>query len=189
MSVTSNTTLKSILSGSFVFVMAVAGVYIGMSLKERSSTPPVEAYSEPTSKFSPGMPFPNVQVLDESSKPVMTADILGGKGGVILFMEFGCPPCIEMADKWMQAITSGEAKDVPVYGIAINLPMHIHSYRTKKGITFPIFSDSAGVFLNQYDVASYPTEVVIGKSGLIRYTTFDSREAIAFDLLQEQLAE
>jgi peroxiredoxin len=185
----SNSSLKSILSGSIVFVMAVAGVYVGMMLKERSDAPPMEPYSEPTSKLAVGMPFPDVQVLDVSSRPVMTSDMLDAHGGVILFMELGCPPCVEMTEKWVEAIKSGEAKDVPVYGVAINLPMHIHSYRIKRGISFPIFSDSAGVFINQYDVTSYPMEVVVGKSGIIRYTNFDSRVPIAFDLLREQLAE
>jgi peroxiredoxin len=187
MSTATNSSLKSILSGSIVFVMAVAGVYVGMSLKESSSAPPVEPYSEPTSKLASGMTFPDVQVMDESSKPVMTSDMLAGKGGVILFMELGCPPCVEMTEKWVQAIKSGEAKDISVYGIAINLPMHIYSYRMKKGISFPIYSDSAGVFINQYDVTSYPMQVVVGKSGVIRYTNFDSREELAFDLLREQL--
>jgi peroxiredoxin len=189
MSNTPETRSKPFLSGALIFVMTVAGVYVGMNLKERMNAPPMEHYTPPSTKLRVGTAFPDLPLVDERGMSVTTGAIRGDNGAVFLFMEIGCPPCLEMTEKWMSVITSGEATGVPVYGIAINLPENIHPYRIKRGITFPVYSDTSGVFLNQYDVSSYPTEIVVGKSGSVRYVTFDSREEINLDTLRRQLAE
>jgi peroxiredoxin len=185
----SSPVFKSVLIAAIVFAAAVAGVYLGMNLK-KGSMAPVEAAQDPnapSTALAAGTLFPDVPVLDESGAPQSTAQLTGGKGGVYLFMELGCPPCKEMSLKWQAAIESGPAKDIPIFGVTVNLPVNIRPYRLKNKLTFPIFSDTMNVFMDKYDVTNYPCEVVVGKSGKVTYTTFNSAEPIDFDKLKKQL--
>lgn len=183
--------LQSILITLIIFAAAAAGVYLGMSLRGRNSVPqPLEASENPnapTTQLKAGVAFPEVQLCDESGAPVNTSKLLGGKGGVVLFMELGCPPCKEMSDKWQAAIESGEAKDVSLIGITVNGPVYIRPYRLKNKLTFPIYSDTSNIFMDKYNITNYPLELVIGKSGKVTYSTFDSNEPIDFSQLKKQL--
>ncbi len=184
-------TPQTLLITLVIFAAAAAGVYLGMSLRGRNSVPqPVEAAQDPnapTTLLKTGSAFPEVQLFDESGAPASTSQLLGGKGAVVLFMELGCPPCKEMSLKWQTALASGKAKDVPLIGITVNGPVYIRPYRLKNQLTFPIYSDTLNIFMDKYNVTNYPIELVIGKSGKITYSTFDSNEPIDFDQLKKQL--
>jgi hypothetical protein len=110
----SSSTLKSVLVVVVIFAAAAAGVYLGMSFKGNGVGPkPVEAAQDPnspTTQLVSGTQFPDVAVFDETGTTQSLGQLLGGKGGVILFMELGCPPCKEMSLKWQSAIDKGEAK-------------------------------------------------------------------------------
>jgi peroxiredoxin len=186
----SGSTLKSVLVTMIIFVAAAAGIYLGMSLKGGSPGPePVQAEQTgaPVSKLAIGTDFPDVSLFDEAGAPVSSKQVIGGQGAVVLFMELGCPPCKEMSQKWEGAIASGKALGVPLYGVTINLPVSIHPYRIKNKLTFPIYADTLNIFMDNYDVTNYPLEVVVGKSGKVTYTTFNSAEPIDLDKLKEQL--
>lgn len=180
---------RSLLVLAVIFAAAAAGVYFGLNI--RNGAPhPVEAAtgSMPTSRLAAGTPFPDVTLFDEIGSPVGTSQLLDSRGGVVLFMELGCPPCQDMSAKWQAAIESGLAKGILVAGVTINLPINVRPYRLKHKLTFPIYSDSNNVFMDKYGVTNYPLEVVIGKSGTVNYTTFNSAEPIDFDKLSRWLA-
>lgn len=187
----SGSTIKSVLVVVVIFAAAAAGVYLGMSLRGNGVGPkPVEAAQDPngpSTKLVSDTPFPEVTLFDETGATQSSTQLLGGKGGVILFMELGCPPCKEMSLKWQSAIDKGEANDISLLGVTINLPVNIRPYRLKNKLTFPIYSDTMNVFMDKYDVTNYPLEMVVGKSGKVTYTTFNSAEPIDFGKLREQL--
>jgi peroxiredoxin len=184
-------TMKSAIVTVVIFAAAAAGVYLGMSLRGGGSASPQPVQAEPegapTSKLALGSIFPDVAVFDESGAPLNTKSLVGDHGAVLLFMELGCPPCKEMSQKWQGAIESGKAAGVPLLGVTINLPVNIRPYRMKNKLTFPIYADTLNIFMDNYDVTNYPLEVVVGKSGKVTYTTFNSAEPIDFDKLKEQL--
>ena len=191
MSSSGNSTLKSVLMVVVVFVVAVGGVLLGMRLRDNAGAEPqmtAEDSNAPTSLLKVGEVFPKAQVIDEGGLTTTTDDIVGGKGAVVLLMELGCPPCKEMSEKWQTAINSGEAKEIPLYGVTINLPVNIRPYRLKHNLTFPIYSDSVNFFMDSMLVENYPLQVVVGKSGTVQSYTFDSNEKLDFEMLRTQLA-
>lgn len=192
MASTGNSTLKSVLMVVIVFVVAVGGVLLGMKLRDNAgsaSQATAEDSNAPMSLLKIGAAFPNVNVIDEGGTATTTGAVLGDRGGVVLFMELGCPPCKEMSEKWQKAINSGEAKDIPLYGVTINLPVNIRPYRLKHNLTFPIYSDSVNFFMDSMQVENYPLQVVVGKSGKVESFTFDSNEELDLEKIQGELGQ
>jgi hypothetical protein len=160
-----------------VIIAAGAGLYLGLGMRERLN--PVEfRYEEstPNALLGTGEAFPDVSVMDADSVMHLTSALLTD-GGVAIFMELGCPPCSVMAENWGQALPAW-SNHPPVFGIASATLDGIARYREKLGIVFPIYCDTGDVYETAYQVIDFPFQLVIDSAGIIRATTYDSRQII-----------
>lgn len=185
---TKNTLIKNALFVVLVLATAFVGVKLGMGSKGAVGEETSEFDKPPESNLTPGVNFPDVTVLDENGGSVQTTQLLGGKGGVVMFMDLSCPPCQEMCKKLETAFAQG-LSDVPVVGITPYAPEHVMMYRHKNGVTFPMYSDTSYVFMSQYRVQNFPLLVIVGKSGVVRDFTFDARLPIDVDRIHDLIEE
>jgi peroxiredoxin len=100
------------------------------------------------------------------------------RGHVVLlaFWQWWCPPClIEMPH--LQALQDGHREDgLVVLGVSDRVN---HTARTKiqevlakTGTSYPALIDPTGGVLRDYGVNSYPTTVLIGRDGIVRWVDF-----------------
>jgi peroxiredoxin len=163
-----------------VFCVGVAGVLVGNVLRgyfSGSRTTNVTAHV-PRSLLRLGMVFPNVEVVGEKGDIRRTGDLLGSGGSVVLFLDLECPPCNDMALKWQSAVDKREVEAERVWGITFHSTEVIRTYKAENGLRFPIFTDSLQTFLRDYEVNRFPLEVIVGASGKIRSTSYDSESPI-----------
>jgi peroxiredoxin len=175
-----------------LFLVVVLGVaYFGVKLGMKTETPisnhPPEEETL-TSDLVTGTAFPDVTLLDMQGSPISTQTLLAGKGGLAVFMDFACPPCKEMIEKLQRAYTN-DISDITIVGVAFAKPSDVAEYCQKTGITFPVYCDTSLVFVNKYMVMNFPLLVTVGKSGIIRDYTFDSRLPIEGDRIRKLIAE
>jgi peroxiredoxin len=160
-----------------LIIAAGAGLYLGLGMHERLE--PVEfRYEEstPNALLAVGDDFPDVPVMGDDSTLHATADLLQD-GGVVIFMELGCPPCSVMSLNWTAALASWDDPP-PVFGIAYASQDRIARYKEKLGITFPIYADTGAVYEHAYQVIDFPFQLVIDTAGLIRSTAYDAHQII-----------
>lgn len=160
-----------------VIIAAGAGLYLGLGMREKLN--PVEfRYEEsvPNALLGDGEEFPDVPVMAADSSLHPTSALLN-HGGVVIFMELGCPPCSVMSENWRETLASWSNHPV-VLGIASASLDRITRYREKLAIPFPIYCDTGNVYETAYQVIDFPFQLVIDTSGIIRSTTYDAREII-----------
>lgn len=160
-----------------VFVVALAGVYLGTRMT-RQSPEIVPQDEQLTSKLGNGAQFPEVELYAEDSTLVRSADLLAGRPAIVLFLELGCPPCKIMTAKWQQAMTDKRLAGVTLLGITFSPLREIRKYRLENHVTFPIYVDSANVFMSTYDVTNYPYMVALDSSGQVVMNSFDANEDV-----------
>lgn len=123
--------------------------------------------------------------MGADSSVVTTSTVLAD-GGVVIFMELGCPPCSVMSINWSEALSSW--KNAPsVIGISAAPLDRIARYRDYLGVGFPIYCDTGMVFETAYRVSDFPFRLVIDSAGIIRSETYDSHEIIDTTVLAAQL--
>lgn len=160
-----------------VVIAAGAGLYLGLGMREKLN--PVEfryEESQPNALLGTGEEFPDVPVMDADSVIHPTSRLLAN-GGVVIFMELGCPPCSTMSENWNRALASWPAHP-PVLGISSAPLDRIARYREHLGVTFPILCDTGKIFETAYQVIDFPLQLVIDSSGIIRAETYDSQQII-----------
>lgn len=178
---------KYVLFLVLVLGVAYVGVKLGMNTEAPASNHPME--EEPlSSDLVTGTAFPDVTLLDLQGSAVSTQALFAGRGGLAVFMDFACPPCKEMIEKLQRASTN-DISDVTIVGVAFAKPGDVAEYCQKTGITFPVYCDTNLVFVNKYMVMNFPLLVTVGKSGIIRDYTFDSRLPIEADRIRTLIAE
>ncbi len=172
---------KNLGLGLLVLVIAAVGVYLGMTFREMRAAQDHQFLQTdgPSSKLLVGTGFPDASLLAADSSTTTTGALIRDDGSVFLFFEPGCPPCESMTRKWQALIDEGEFPRTQLVGIGFDEPQHLQSYAKHNALTFPVFSDTAALFMKEYGVAEFPLLVVVGKSGLVKMYTFDHR--VSFD--------
>ncbi|MEW6051202.1 MAG: redoxin domain-containing protein [Candidatus Zixiibacteriota bacterium] len=177
---------KNVITLLLVLIVAFAGVYLGMRFRERQSSPPVMEQQFIT-KLTVSTPFPDVAVLSEDGVTNSTGQLLGGKPAVVLFLEFGCPPCKVMTAKWEQARTDEKLAELNLFGLTFSPQHEIRKYRLDNKLTFPVYADTGNVFMDRFEVTNYPYMVAINRTGAIVSHSFDANEEIDADELMRLL--
>ena len=181
--------LQKLLTGVLIFAVAALGVYFGMASKGFFNRGGFEESGAvlSASKLIVNSKFPSVPLIAADSLQLNSDSIYSQAGAVIIFMEVGCPPCVGMTQKWQKLISEGKISKDHVAGISFDSPDAIRAYARKNGLTFPVYSDTAQVFLKTYGVDEYPLTIVVGKSGTIQSQTQDPRPEIDLEDLTKKL--
>lgn len=182
--------LKNIGVGILVLIVAGIGVYLGMSFRTTQAMQEAEPSESqgPSSLLTLNSPFPTVNLMKHDSTMIGTPELVSQDGSVFLFLEMGCPPCETMTAKWQKLINDGKIDRNQVIGVSFEQANHVANYAIKRGLTFPIYIDTGFVFMRQYGVMEYPFVAVVGKSGLVEMTTYDSRLEFDSEEISAQLA-
>lgn len=169
--------LKSALFILVAIIAAGAGLYFGLGMRERLR--PVEVVQEafaPNALFGIGEEFPDVPVM-EADSTMTTTSVLLANGGVVIFVEPGCPPCSTMTINWTEALSSWESHPI-LFGISSAPLDRIQQYREKLGLKFPIVCDTGKTFETAYQVVDFPFRLIVDTGLVIRAAAYDSHEII-----------
>lgn len=181
--------LKQAGLGALILALAAVGVYLGMTFREmRAAQDRDFLYSQgPSSKLLVGSTFPNLELVSTAPGAIPTARLYSDDGSIFIFLEPGCPPCESMTRKWQGLIDEGKISRERVVGVSFGEPENLAAYAKHNGLTFPIYCDTAAVFMRDFGVGDFPLVVVVGRSGTIRMFTYDHRVDFNAAAIQEQL--
>ena len=158
-------------------VAAGAGLFFGLGVRERFQPAEVRyEQSTPSALLGVGEEFPGMPLMAEDSS-IQTTSVLLVNGGVVIFMELGCPPCSVMSTNWSEAIATW-GNPPPVIGIASASLESIRRYREHLALRFPVYCDTGMALETAYQVVDFPLRLIIDTAGIIRSTTYDSQEPI-----------
>lgn len=169
--------LKSALFILVAIIAAGAGLYFGLGMRERLR--PVEVMQDaftPNALLGVGEEIPDVPVMNRDSTMTTTSALLAN-GGVVIFVEPGCPPCSIMTINWTGVLSSWESPPV-LFGISSAPLDRIQLYREKLGLEFPIVCDTGRAFETAYQVVDFPFRLIIDTGLVIRAAAYDSHEII-----------
>lgn len=169
--------VKSALFVLVATIAAGAGLYFGLGMRERLR--PIEVRQEvfaPNALLGIGEEFPEVPVMEDDSTMTTTSELLA-HGGVVIFVEPGCPPCSIMARNWTEALDSWVVPPALI-GISSASLDRIRQYREKLGISFPIVCDTGKAFETAYQVVDFPFRLILDTGLTIRAAAYDSHEII-----------
>ena len=165
-----------------------AGVYWSVETRGYLDTP-IVTIQPPSSILTVGSDFPDLAVLDETGGIHWTRRLIGDEGAVVMFLEIGCEPCSVMTDKWQGLIDKSQVVDLNLFGICFQPPDEVKEYRERRGISFPIYSDTIGMFLGKYKVDKFPLRIVVGKSRTVRSHNILAEMKVDFSQLARELAQ
>ncbi len=169
-----------------VFVVAVAGVWLGMASRTSQSAP-IEVEEEFHSKLTEGTIFPDLTLVDEAGDLVQTSSLIGEQGTVVLFMELGCPPCEIVCERWQGMLDDSATGGMKVIGISTSPPRHVIGYKVEQGLRFPVYSDTTYQFVKTYEVTNFPMVVALDETGMIKWHTYDAQAEISIGELTAAL--
>lgn len=164
----------------FVVVAIIAagvGLYFGLGMRERLR--PIEVRQEvfePNALLGIGEEFPDVMVMRADSTLTTTSALLAN-GGVVIFVEPGCPPCSIMTLNWTNALRTWDSPPV-LFGISSASVERIEQYRETLGLAFPVVCDTGKAFETAYQVVDFPFRLIIDTGLIIRAAAYDSHEII-----------
>lgn len=182
----SKSLVRNIIMLLAVFAVAVAGVYLGGRIRQQPTGIPPES-ADFSSKLDEGAQFPAVELYAEDSSRVHTADLLAGKPAVVLFLEVGCPPCKVMTARWQKLLAEGDLTGISLFGITFSPLRELRKYRLENGLTFPIYADSANVFMSDFDVTSYPFMIALDRTGKVVMNNYDANAELDPNRLRQLL--
>lgn len=182
--------IRSILFILLVLVVGATGVLVGNVIRTRmpGRSAVVVNARVPESLLKVGNPFPDVALIDNEGASWSTKEILGS-GGVVLFLDLECPPCVDAAVRWQRAVDEGLLSADQLLGITYHSRETIRGFESDHALQFPLLQDSTMTFRTRYDVDRFPLQVVVGASGRIRWTSYDSETPIDPVALQKQLGD
>jgi peroxiredoxin len=158
-------------------IAAGAGLYFGLGMRERLR--PVEIMQEtfePNALLGIDEEFPDVPVMTADSTMTTTSQLLAA-GGIVIFVEPGCPPCSIMSRNWSEVLVAWDQPPT-LFGISSAPLDRIQQYREKIGIAFPIVCDTGKTFETAFQVVDYPFRLIIDTAMTIRAAAYDSHELI-----------
>ncbi len=181
--------LKNVAAVALIFAAAFVGVQLGKGFRahrsQESVAPPGKAH---VSKLDDGHLFPEGALQATDGSGMTTKSLLAKRGGVVLFLELGCPPCKEMCERWQQFIDAQQLGEIQLCGITFSPLAEIEPYKTANKLSFPIYCDTGRVFMSQYDLVSYPMAVVVGPSGKIEWHSFNPLDKIDLQQISQMLS-
>jgi len=182
--------LRIALLALLVFAVGVAGVLAGSGIRAflGRGSPEAMVRAATRSLLKEGQAFPDVSIAAGDPDVLHTATLCRGEGGVFLFLDLECPPCVDMSRKWQDAIDRNVIPDRQVLGITNHAADIADDFRAQNALTFRIGEDTGRVFHHDHRVQRFPLEVVVDASGRIRSTSYDSRGAVDPGRLAELLA-
>ncbi len=174
-----------------MFAVGIAGVLAGAMLRNHfaSSKSTMVTARVPRSLLKQGMTFPDAAVADTDGRLRRTAELIEDSGSVVLFLDLECPPCVNMALRWQDALDNALVEEGKVWAISYHTSEVIRNFMEENDLRFPIYTDSSQTFLKEYEVNRFPLEVVVGTSGRIRSLSYDSESPIDFAHLAELLSD
>lgn len=180
--------IRSTIFVVLVLVVGAAGVLVGNVIRTRmpGRSEVVVNARVPESLLKVGDPFPDV-VLDDDEGVHRSTKELMGSGGVVLFLDLECEPCVDAAVRWQRAVDEGLLPADRLWGVTYHSHETIRRFRSDHALQFPLLQDSSMTFRSRYDVDRFPLQVVVGSSGRIRWTSYDSETPIDPVELQKQL--
>jgi len=158
-----------------VFLVGVGGVMAGAYLRDSMSKNRMRELSQrvPHSLLAVGMRLPPVVLTNGESARQTTDVALGDDGGVVLFLDLECSPCVDMCERWQRAIDSGRIDASNVVGITYH-PVEVAArFREEHALSFEILQDQEQKFRADYRVDRFPLEVVVGPDGRIQSLSYD----------------
>jgi peroxiredoxin len=175
---------------ALLIAVAAAGLALGIRFRDRVN-PPLshDGAVMPPAPLAVGTAFPTVTLKDQRGREIRTDSLLAGRGGVVMFLEIGCPPCSVMVARWQRALDEAPSQAPPVFGVSSSSLESIVGYGQRTGIRFQIFQDPDQIFERVHKVESFPFLVVVDRSLQVREHTFDSNHPIdleRFDRLLRQ---
>jgi hypothetical protein len=167
-----------------VVVAGVAGVMVGRHL---SSQRMVEQVHDAATTWQTGDAFPDVNLVSEWGEATSTMSLLAD-GGVALFLDLECPPCIEMAGTWTDAIRSGSVAADRVVAITGNPDVAVQRFREQYSPAFGIYRDVEQAFYANGWITAYPVEVMVGDGATVLAVNEDASRPIDDAMLQSAIA-
>jgi peroxiredoxin len=156
---------KIMLIGGAGLALVLLGALLWLSMQSGGS----QLASGIPAPVQPGNPAPDFELKTLDGE---TAVLQDHSGEVILinFWATWCPPCkAEMPDLNAYYLANQE-KGFTILGVnAQEDQKTVSNFIQATGFSFPILLDSFGDVANQYQVHSYPTTIVVGRDGEIKY--------------------
>jgi len=171
-----------------VILVAVAGVFVGRTLRTHGPSETTVEAGIPTTLLAAGDAFPDVVVADEDGGAQRTSDLLA-TGGVVLFLDLECEPCQTAAERWQRYADEGVVPPDRIFGITVGSRDAVREFKERHVLSFPLLRDSLRVFHDRYDVARFPLQVVVGASGVMRDVTYDTVSPVDPGELERELSE
>ncbi len=132
--------------------------------KEKLPRPPLSRAFKDGEKFK-GEKFTDINGVKYDLKE-LTNKVL-----VFNFWFINCPPCKQEIPELNQLYTKyKDNKDIIFLAIALDEKYDIKQFLKTNPFLYPIVSDGR-FYTQKYNVSSYPTHLVVGKDGLVKFHT------------------
>ncbi len=156
---------------------------------EKSQVRPESSVADTTGyRLLIGKPFPDVEVLDLEGEPLRTGNLISN-GRVIIFLEPTCSYCEKMISKWRSQLESGDFREDEVAAIVPAALETARAYKRLQGIPFSVYVDTGFVFMTRFQVADFPLQLVVGRSGTIHDYNFQIERQIFPDQIHSQFSK
>lgn len=164
--------MKTLRIPLLALVLGVVGVLAGHSLRSFLYT----AQTTPSNSISPllktaldtGDHFPPVELVDLNGNRHGTSELLRDKGGVVLFLDPACAPCVDTSVRWQQLIDEGLIAADRVIAITVQKRDVLVKFVDDHSLSFSMFLDESYEFMLEYDVKRFPIEMIVDASGVIQ---------------------
>ena len=166
-----------------VVVAGGAGMGVGRWIAERRV---VRVSHVASSVWQRGDAFPAINLQTEWGESVTTRALLA-RGGVVLFLDLECPPCVEMARKWNRAVDEGKVDAEQVVAITSQPVAAIARFRQDLNLQINVYRDPGPAFLSKGWITSFPVEVIVRDDGVVVSVTDDAGAPVDGALLQAAL--
>ena len=118
------------------------------------------------SLLNQGDQFPVESLYDLDSNIVNVADLIGQQTTLLLFVAPGCEPCKMAIASWKEEVDDLAGR-VTVLGVAAGEVAEVVAYVKETEFPFPMYCDVDLLYVQQYDLTSFPTVVGLNDSGQV----------------------
>jgi len=141
----------------------------------------VTASAEPTGSTAPPFTLPTL------AGDRVSLEQFRGRTVILNFWWSGCPPCrAEMPA--LQRFADQHPDAALLLVDSSDSPQVAQAFVRSLGITAPVLMDSSGATMAAYHVAYFPTTVVVGPDGLVRFSQPGPVDETALSLQVQRLA-